>query len=331
MASVATWTFSQKLGETLKRSLPKLGPDARAQISALITKEALGIMAVVLAAWVVSHAFGVGEVVDLVIVGIGAIGLGWSIFQGIDELYEFALGTYSARTTDELEVAAGHFAKAIAILGVQAVLAVLFRGAPKTFRGGISKAGPRTAVGAAYRATLRWTKFERGVGRLGAGQGWTTSWGDIVVSSRGSAKTRQLVMLHEKIHQMLTPKVAALRNFRISNRNASYRYSSLSRYLEEALAESYAQLKVNGVTEAFGALRFPIQNKYVYLLQRGGYSPAMQGQGIIPEILGLAVGSFKINGLWYDLFVADGDEEPGAEEEDLDEQPQVRHGASGSW
>lgn len=329
MASVVNWTFSEKLGETLKRSLPKLGPDARAQISALLTKEALGVMAVVLAAWVVSHAFGVGEVVDLIIVGVGAIGLGWSIFQGIDELYEFALGTYSARTTDELEVAAGHFAQAVAILGVQAVLAVLLRGAPKTFRGGVGKAGPRAVLRAAYRPTLRWTKFEPGVGRLAAGEGWTTSWGDIVVSSRGSAKTRQLVMLHEKIHQLLTPKVAALRNFRISNRNASYRYSSLSRYLEEALAESYAQLKVNGTTEAIGALRFPIQNKYVYLLQRGGYSSAMKGQGIIPEILGLAAGSFKLNGLWYDIFVADGEEAPAGQEEL--ETPTVGHGASGSW
>jgi hypothetical protein len=278
---------------------------------------------------VVSHAFGVGEVVDLVIVGVGIIGLGWSIFEGIDELYEFALGTYSARTTDELEVAAGHFAQAVAILGVQAVLAVLLPGAPKTFRGGVTKAGPATVLRAAYRPTLRWTKFEQGVGRLAAGEGWTTSWGDIVVSSRGSAKTRTLVMLHEKIHQMLTPKLASLRNFRISNRSASYKYSSLRRYLEEALAECYAQLKVNGVTEPLGALRFPVQNKYVYLLQRGGYAASMKGQGIIPELLGLAAGSFKINGLWYDIFVADGDEGPVGQEDV--EPASVGHGASGSW
>jgi hypothetical protein len=91
-----------------------------------------------------------------------------------------------------------------------------------------------------------------------AEEGWTTSWGAIVISSRGSATTRQLVLLHERIHQILTPKLYPLRNFRHANRNASYRYSSLSRFLEEALAESYAQLRVNGFTEAIAALRFPL-------------------------------------------------------------------------
>lgn len=34
-------------------------------------------------------------------------------------------------------------------------------------------------------------------------------------------------------------------------------------YLEEALAEGYAQLKVHGLARALGAYRFPLQGGYV--------------------------------------------------------------------
>jgi len=52
--------FQERLGETLRRSLPKLGPEARAQVESLLAPEALMIMAGVLLAWVVAHAFAVG-------------------------------------------------------------------------------------------------------------------------------------------------------------------------------------------------------------------------------------------------------------------------------
>lgn len=310
MEFVGGWPFARKLEETLKRALPLLGPEARAQVSALLTPQTLGVMAAVLVAWVLSHAVGIGEIIDIVILAVGVVGIGLSVFQGVDELYEFAMGTYKAGTTRDLDVAAGHFAKAVNILGVQAVLAVLLRGAPRTYQGGLRAKGPPTAVGAAYRPTLRWSKFEPNYGRVAAGDGWTTSWGDIVVSSRGSAKTRQLVMFHERIHQILTPKLYPLRDFRYANRNASYRYSSLSRFLEEALAETYAQLKVNGLSEGINAIRFPIRQSYVYLLRRGGFQPKMMGHGVVPELLGLAVGAIQIDGIWHDIHVTSVAAEP---------------------
>lgn len=70
--------------------------------------------------------------------------IGFSVFQGVDELYEFAMGTYRAGTTRDLDVAAGHFAKAVIILGIRAVLAVLLRGAPRTYRGDLEAKGPPT-------------------------------------------------------------------------------------------------------------------------------------------------------------------------------------------
>ena len=45
----------------------------------------------------------------------------------------------------------------------------------------------------------------------------------------------------------------------------AYAKSGLCRYLEEALAESYAQVKVNGVRGLPDGLAFPIRNGYVSL------------------------------------------------------------------
>ncbi len=328
MENVSQWPIERKLQEALTRSLPKLAPGVREQVSAMLTPEALGIMAAVLVAWVASHAFGVGEAVDLIIVAVGAFSIGLAVFEGLDQLYQFAVRTYQAQTTNDLDAAASHFASAVSILGVQAVLAVLMRGAPKSYRGGVRNGvGPRIAAGVAYRPTLRWSKFVKGYGNLPAGSGWTTSWGNIVVSSRGSSVTRQLVMFHERIHQILTPKVARLRDFRISNRNASYKYSSLSRYLEEALAESYAQLRVHGLTDAIAALRFPLKSKYVYLFRRGGYDKDFKGMGVITELVG--IGAVVVEGVTFDLFLGSGDQDAPKDQQMA--APQAGHGASGSW
>ena len=144
MAEVASWPFEKRLEETFTRCLPKLGPEARTQLAALITPEAIVIIAGVLIAWVVSHAFGVGEIIDIIILAVGVVSIGLAIFTGLDHLYDFAVGTYQARTEKDLDAAADHLAKAIGILGIQAVLAVLFRGAkmPQTVRGSRPPAGP---------------------------------------------------------------------------------------------------------------------------------------------------------------------------------------------
>jgi len=217
----------------------------------------------------------------LVLVGAGLFAVGWSVFVGIDHLYDFAAITYRAKTESELDTAADHFAKAVGILGIQAVLAVVFRGAkaPRTSKGGRLNPGaapPRTP-GASYKPKVTTEP------NLPAGQGSTSFWGDIKVSTAGSAADRALVLLHEKVHQILSPKLYLLRNYRVSTRAASYVRSSLWRYLEEALAETVAQVGVNGFSKFFRGIRFPIENGYLYLMRSGGYNPAFGGHGLVKE------------------------------------------------
>lgn len=280
MNNIAAVPLETRLEEVFRRTLPKLGPEARSQLEAIISPASLAIVAGVMVAWVVSHAFGIGEVIDILVVALGVVAVGWAVFTGLDHLYDFAVGTYRARDSRDLDVAADNLAKAIGILGIQAVLALLFRGArvPRTGAGG------RVNVGPAPRATgLRYKPTTTADPTLPAGEGLTSVWGSIRVSTHGSATDRALVLLHERVHQFLAPKLRVLRNYRASNRAASYMRSSLWRYLEEALAETIAQVGVNGFSKFYVGIRFPVQNGYMYLMRGGGFSAAFRGSGALPE------------------------------------------------
>ena len=285
-ADVATWPFQQRLKATLERA--RLGPEVRSQLQALISAESLEIMAGVLVAWVASHALGIGEVIDIILAAAGVVAIGFSFFAGLDHLYLFATGAYNARSVPDLDAAADHFAKAIAILGVQAVLAFLFKGRPYARRETpYPPVPPPRTPGYSYRPTLTWTR------KLTAGAGETSSWGDITVSSKGSAINSRLVALyHEQVHRWFTPKLYLMRNFRVECLTGSYVNSSLWRYIEEMLAEGIAKGRVYGLQESFDGISFPVENGYLYLV-RAGADPTrfrgLRGRGFVPEVAGLLV------------------------------------------
>ena len=97
--AIASWSFEQRLEASFKRTLPKLGPEIRDQLAAMITPQSLGIIASVLVAWIVSHAFGVGEAIDIVIAGVGALAIGLAVFSALDHLYDFAVITTGQRAS----------------------------------------------------------------------------------------------------------------------------------------------------------------------------------------------------------------------------------------
>jgi len=224
--TLANWSLEEHLEEAFNRTLPKLGPEARAQLQAVINPTSLAIIAGVLVAWVVSRAIGLGQIIDIIIIVGEVVAIGSAVFVGLDYLYDFAVGVYRAKTIADLDAAADKLAKAISILGIQAVLAILFRGtkAPRTGRGGgripIGPPPPRTS-GIRYKPTVQKSP------KLRAGEGQTTLWGDIAVSTKGSASERAVTLLHERVHQFLAPKLYLLREYRINNRASSYVRSSL--------------------------------------------------------------------------------------------------------
>ncbi len=96
---------SDKIGEAMRRSLPHIPSDARVVVNSLLQPQSLGIIAGTLIVWAGSHAFGVGEIVDIILLGIGVIALGFAVFEGADELYDFAVGAIGARSDADLEKA----------------------------------------------------------------------------------------------------------------------------------------------------------------------------------------------------------------------------------
>ena len=142
------------------------------------------------------------------------------MFDGVGELAEFSRIALGAQSDQDLDRASIHFANAVSILGIQAVLAVLFRGAPRTYAGGrINIGAAPPTLGRAYRPVLRSTRNRP------AGAGVTDQWGDIVISRLGTAADRRLAALHENVHRVLTPKLYVLREsgFRTGHRRTPVR------------------------------------------------------------------------------------------------------------
>ncbi|MCL2717153.1 MAG: hypothetical protein FWD68_22105 [Alphaproteobacteria bacterium] len=281
---------------------PKIGPDAWEAVKKMLTLESLAIMAGILTAWVVGHAFGISEVVDILITLVGIFSIGIGIFAGIDELYEYAKLVYSP--SGDLNRAADHLAQAFAILGFQAVLAFFFkfrpRGAVNQLRPGQTfNVGPKPP---GYGGMLYKPKTLLS-GNLPAGVGETTAWGDVVVSLRGSAADLLLALKHERIHQILTPKLNILRDTRVTWKMGSYIGSSLLRYLEEALAEVRAQVGVNGWRNTWVGIKFPVTEGYCFLLRAGANNHNFGGFGVIREF-GVLIGIITDGELSYEVVVA---------------------------
>jgi hypothetical protein len=77
---------------------------------------------------------------------------------------------------------------------------------------------------------------------------------------------------------------------------AAYEKSAFLRYLEEALAESYAQLRVNGIKGLPAGIRFPIANGYVTL------------RAVTTEAaMGTAFGTIVVGGITYLVYLETGE------------------------
>jgi hypothetical protein len=131
MVDVAAMSSQEKIAECLRRSLPLMPSEARRQVEAMVSPESLAIVSGTILVWGGSHIFGIGEVVDLILLAVGFALLGGSIFAGARELYDFCVGAVNAHEEPDLDAAARHFSIAIGILGISTISAVLFRGSAR--------------------------------------------------------------------------------------------------------------------------------------------------------------------------------------------------------
>lgn len=287
---VSSMTLEERLARAISKSRQYMPAEAWQQVSALVQPEALSVMAMVTSAWAVAHFFGVGEIADALLLVAGVATLGTSALQAGKEAVDFGLGAYRARSDQDLDEAGQHFGRAIVLGGVTIISALFFRGRPKVlnepfFGGSVGRLGPGPINGRfAYRPTNSLGLLDRGV------MGVTNEWGDVVVSSRLSRAEQQATFYHEQVHQFLTPKLYPLRSIRVQLSLEGYNRSYLLRYLEEALAETYSQLRTRGLPGLPEGVRFPVANGYVTLAKLG------------TEASGFFLGPLNVSGNMYRVY-----------------------------
>ncbi len=118
------WPLDRKFGDVLQRTAPKLPANMRHEFLGLLSPTNIAIMATCLVAWAGSHAFGVGEAIDVLLVGLGMLFVGMAIIDVAKEVGDCVLETSGATEEKDLEAAASHLARAIAIIGVLAFIAL---------------------------------------------------------------------------------------------------------------------------------------------------------------------------------------------------------------
>lgn len=265
------WSVVDRVGSAIRRSFLRMPGDTAAKLSLLLEPSTLAIVAGTLLLWAGSHLIGVGEAVDILMMVSGLLFIGWDAIQAVKHLIEFARRSVGADTEADLDSAGDHLAQAVAIIGVDVVLAFLTHRSVKAWK-------------ERYRPTI--TEEPTWV----PGKGETNADGDIRYSTAGTDADRALALYHEKVHSFLTPKLQAFRTYRVNQRMNGYEKSQLLKYLEEALAESYAQLRVNGIKGLPAGIKFPVAN--------GSYKLTVSGilkEGAIAG--GIFVGSITVGGL----------------------------------
>ncbi|WP_253734562.1 RHS repeat-associated core domain-containing protein [Methylomonas sp. ZR1] len=123
--TVGSWTLERKFSEALRLTAPKLPGSMRREFEALLSPESLAIMAATLVIWAGAHVFGVGEIVDILMLVGGILMFGLAVFGVARDLGEFLAITATAGNEQDLDEAATHLADAIAVIGVAAFVALL--------------------------------------------------------------------------------------------------------------------------------------------------------------------------------------------------------------
>ncbi len=174
-----------KIGEAMRRSLPAIPLHARAIVEALLKPQTFAVIAGTLIIWAGSHVVGVGEIVDILLLGIGVVTLGFSVFEGAEELYKFVTSAVKAQSNADLDKAGQHFARAVTLLGISTIQAVLLRGQGiAVIARGKPKVYPMPYVGASPTTGSRLVSSRPAQISGGRTLGSTTAYGSIKVARK---------------------------------------------------------------------------------------------------------------------------------------------------
>lgn len=301
-----------RLHVVLTKAATLLPADIGQQLLSLITPQALTTMATIVVIWAGAHFFGIGEIADVILLIVGWAAIGGVAIEAGKKLYDFAIKTHSAQSELDLDEAANDLAEAITLIGINTVFALLLRKKPDdifnvhfksakvpryTRKRAASLNLPRnTHPGWRYRPKIKFTNT------MTAGQGQTQISGDIIVgrffdrTTKTAAQAAHDVLetiYHEKVHQFIAPKFYLLRESRALLQRSGYFKSYILRYLEEALAETIAKLRANGISPRYvvEGFRFPLGDGY-----------QITYTALRHEAAGILLGPVTVSGSMYNVY-----------------------------
>ena len=305
--NVAAMGLEERLKIVITKAAPMLPGEAGQRLLALVSPKALAVLAAVVGIWAGAHFFGVGEIADVIMLVTGVIAIGASAIEGGRKLIAFGVTTARANNEADLDHAARDLAGAVAILGIDVVLALLFKGRPKetfptSFKGELpsfSAAAPRLPdVGPTrmIEARIIFTKAKM------AGQGGTDGYNvarigrDFYPGGKSAAELAldvRRTVFHERIHQRLKQVFSLLGKPGLYVHMSAYKRSYILRYIEEAAAESYGAFKAgtNGRNALLEGMQFPLNGHYGVTIVQMGH-----------EARGVLLGPVTVGGLIYHAY-----------------------------
>jgi hypothetical protein len=148
-SKVLTWPATKKFEEMVWHALNKLPGSMRQELLGLISPASI---AITLGIWAASQLTGVGEVVDVALLGLGAYMLGTAVLSVMQDMSHALMLTYNASSEKDLDEAAGLLAHVISVIGVATLVALLAK--VRIGRGGAA-AGEAATTEAAAPAAAR--------------------------------------------------------------------------------------------------------------------------------------------------------------------------------
>ncbi|MEA2698535.1 MAG: hypothetical protein QOI66_2806 [Myxococcales bacterium] len=299
-AVVAKLSREQRVAEAMRRAIPLLPGEAKDAIEAMVSPASIIIIAASLLLWAGSHAFGVGEIVDIVLMVGGFLMLGKSVLDLAEDLFKFAKLTVNGTTDAELDEAAKCFARVVVVGGIDLIMALLLRKSLKQIRARPSAAlAPKGLLPVEPPPPINpgelfyKPKISRPLTLPSGSLGECSWYGDVYVTRAQTIAEQKVTLFHELGHSYFSPKFRYLRLFRARLKASAYWRSALLRYLEEALVEGFGQFKVNGLLSALKGVTFPI-------------GPPPYGYVTVSELAaeGTALGTIVVGGLYLKVFLS---------------------------
>ena len=290
MQAIQDMSQQEKLRLSIEDGASKLPANIAEDLQKLLTPESLDIMLGVLVFWAGSHFLGIGVIADVVLLIVGFTMAGASAYEAGKYLLQFAHKALHASSKKDIDEAGTCLSKAVTLIGVQVVAALLLKSRPKTFKDStfykfVGAPAPHGKM--FYKPTI-----QKGRAQFGEA-GFTSEWGDIHITSSLPLIEKRLTLYHELVHSVLSPKLYLFRNFRATVSQNGYASSHLLRYLEELMCETYALLRVHGFARKnlIDGVVFPIRGQYTTVAAMG------------KEAVGLLLGPINVGGMIYQVYV----------------------------